>query len=340
MKTWLDKWEPEDDTFWNSNGSKIAWRTLIITTLTLILSFASWFMMSVIAVKLPGLGFRFTKDQLFWLTAIPGLAAGFLRIIHTFILPIFGTRHVVSFATAIKLIPVIGIGFAVMDVNTPFWVFALLAFTTGFGGGDFSSYMPSTSLFFPKRLKGTALGIQAGIGNFGVSVAQFVTPLIISVSIFGAASQFTSIDHKEAIVVFQNASTQKQHEVFAALDPDVQARILTNVKKIIIDSVSTAIKSEDKVDLFTSLPLKAKAKAIANANPKMAEKILNDISPNNTAVNNKEIYLQSAAFWYIPFLVLLSIISWFYLRSIPMKASVKEQMDIFSNKHTDRKSVV
>lgn len=334
MKTWLDKWDPEDEVFWNSTGSKIAWRTLTITTITLVLSFASWFMMSVIAVKLPGLGFRFTKDQLFWLTAIPGLAAGFLRIIHTFILPIFGTRHIVSFATLIKLIPVIGIGFAVMDVNTPFWVFALLAFTTGFGGGDFSSYMPSTSLFFPKRLKGTALGIQAGIGNFGVSVAQFVTPLIISVSIFGAASVFTSIDHKEAIVVFQNASIEKQKEVFSALEPDVQARILTNVKKTVTDSVSASIQSDDKVALFTALPLKAKAKAIANANPKMAEKILNDISPKNTAVKNTEIYLQSAAFWYAPFLILLSIISWFYLKSIPMKASIKEQLDIFSNKHT------
>jgi NNP family nitrate/nitrite transporter-like MFS transporter len=334
MKTWLDRWEPEDEAFWSSTGSKIAWRTLTITTLTLILSFASWFMMSVIAVKLPGLGFRFTKDQLFWLTAIPGLAAGLLRIIHTFILPIFGTRHIVSFATLIKLIPVIGIGFAVMDINTPFWVFAVLAFTTGFGGGDFSSYMPSTSLFFPKRLKGTALGIQAGIGNFGVSVAQFVTPLIISVSIFGAASVFTSIDHKEAIVVFQNASIEKQKEVFAALDPEVQARILTNVKKTVLDSVSTSIQSEDKVVLFTSLPVNAKAKAIANANPKMAEKILNDISPKNTAVKNTEIYLQSAAFWYAPFLILLSILSWYYLKSIPMKASIKEQLDIFSNKHT------
>ncbi|RKR11802.1 NNP family nitrate/nitrite transporter-like MFS transporter [Flavobacterium sp. 90] len=334
MKTWLDKWEPEDDAFWNATGSKIAWRTLTITTLTLILSFASWFMMSVIAVKLPGLGFYFSKDQLFWLTAIPGLAAGVLRIIHTFILPIFGTRHIVSFATAIKLIPVIGIGFAVMDTSTPFWVFAVLAFTTGFGGGDFSSYMPSTSLFFPKRLKGTALGIQAGIGNFGVSVAQFVTPLIISISIYGAASVFTSIDHKEAIVVFQNASIEKQKEVFAGLIPDVQARILTNVSETIRDSVSASIKSDDKVALFAALPVKAKAKAIANANPKMAEKILNDISPSNTAVKNQEIYLQSAAFWYAPFLILLAFISWFYLKSIPMKASVREQMDIFSNKHT------
>jgi NNP family nitrate/nitrite transporter-like MFS transporter len=334
MKTWLDKWEPENEEFWENTGSKIAWKTLTITTLSLILSFASWFMMSVIAVKLPGLGFSFSKDQLFWLVAIPGLAAGFLRIIHTFILPIFGTRHVVAWATLIKLIPVIGIGFAVMDTSTPFWVFAILAFTCGFGGGDFSSYMPSTSLFFPKRLKGTALGIQAGIGNFGVSLAQFVTPLILSVSIYGAASVFTSIDPKETLAVFQNSTIEKQTEVFGALDAEVQTKILSNVKKPELDSVTAATHSADNAVIFAALPLKSKSKAIANANPKLAEKILNKISPDNTAVKNKEIYIQSAAFWYIPFLLILSVISWFYLKSIPMQASIKEQMDIFKNKHT------
>lgn len=334
MKTWLDNWEPENEEFWEKTGSKIAWKTLTITTLTLILSFASWFMMSVIAVKLPGLGFSFSKDQLFWLVAIPGLAAGFLRIIHTFILPIFGTRHVVAWATLLKLIPVIGIGFAVMDTDTPFWVFAILAFTCGFGGGDFSSYMPSTSLFFPKRLKGTALGIQAGIGNFGVSLAQFVTPLILSVSIYGAASVFTSIDPKETLTVFQNSTVEKQKEVFAALDAEVQTKILANVKKPVLDSVTAAIQSADNTVIFAALPLKAKSKAIANANPKLAEKILNKISPDNGAVKNKEIYIQSAAFWYVPFLLILAVISWFYLKSIPMQASIKEQMDIFSNKHT------
>lgn len=334
MKTWLDKWEPEDEEFWENTGSKIAWKTLTITTLSLILSFASWFMMSVIAVKLPGLGFSFSKDELFWLVAIPGLAAGFLRIIHTFILPIFGTRHVVAWATLLKLIPVIGIGFAVMDTNTPFWVFAILAFTCGFGGGDFSSYMPSTSLFFPKRLKGTALGIQAGIGNFGVSLAQFVTPLILSVSIYGAASVFTSIDAKETLTVFQNSTVEKQTAVFAALNAEVQTKILSNVKKPILDSVTTAINSADKADIFAALPLKAKSKAIANANPKLAEKILNKLSPENTAVKNKEIYIQSAAFWYIPLLLILAIISWFYLESIPIHSSVKEQLVIFKNKHT------
>ncbi|MBX9807357.1 MAG: MFS transporter, partial [Flavobacteriaceae bacterium] len=254
--------------------------------------------------------------------------------IHTFILPIFGTRHIVAWATLIKLIPVIGIGFAVMDTNTPFWIFAVLAFTCGFGGGDFSSYMPSTSLFFPKRLKGTALGIQAGIGNFGVSLAQFVTPLILSVSIYGAASVFTSIDPKETLAVFQNSTVEKQKEVFATLDANVQTKIIANVKKPILDSVTAAAHSNDNAVIFAALPLKIKSKAIANANPKLAEKFLNKINSANKAVKNKDIYIQSAAFWFIPFLLILSVLSWFTLKSIPMHSSVKEQMDIFKNKHT------
>lgn len=251
MATWLEKWTPDDEGFWNNGGSAIAWRTLTITTLALILSFATWFMMSAIAVKLPGIGFSFTKEQLFWLTAMPGLAAGLLRIVHTFLLPIFGSRHVITISTFIKLIPVIGLGLAVMDPNTPYWVFLILAFTAGFGGGDFSSYMPSTSLYFPKRLQGTALGIQAGIGNFGVSVAQFMTPAILGIATYGAAQVFTSVD-----------------------------------------------------------------------------------SETKEVVGTSEIYLQSAAFWYAPLLVILGILAWLLIRSVPVKASFKEQLDIFKDKHT------
>lgn len=251
MATWLQKWTPEDSQFWEKEGSKIAWRTLSVTTFALILSFATWFMMSAIAVKLPGIGFKFDKDQLFWLTAMPGLAAGMLRIVHTFLLPIYGSRHVITISTIIKLIPCIGIGLAVMNPGTPFWVFMILAFTAGFGGGDFSSYMPSTSLFFPKRLQGTALGIQAGIGNFGVGVAQFVTPAILGVATYGAAEVFTKI------------------------------------------------------------------------NPKTKE-----------VLGTSEIFLQSAAFWYVPLLIILTFAAWFLIKSIPVKASFKEQLDIFKDKHT------
>lgn len=333
-KTWLDKWTPEDDNFWEAEGKKIAWRTLWITTITLTLSFATWFMMSAIVVKLPGIGFKFTSDQLFWLAAMPGLAAGTLRIIHTFLLPIYGTRHIITIATLIKLIPVIGIGLAVMDPTTPFWVLMVLAFTSGFGGGDFSSFMPSTNMFFPKRLKGTALGIQAGIGNFGVSVVQFVTPAILGVAIYGAAEVFTSIDVKEAAATFTGIDAEKKKEIFSTLDTAVQSKIILNVDKKIKDSVKSVVPITDKAAFFAALPAKAQGKAVSKIAPKAAEKVMNKFDTATKAVKNKNIYLQSAAFWYAPLLIIMGIVCWIYLRSIPVKASFKEQLDIFGNKHT------
>jgi NNP family nitrate/nitrite transporter-like MFS transporter len=242
--TWLARWEPEEREFWESEGKRIAWRTLTITTISLVLSFGTWFMMSAIVVRLPQIGFRFDTMQLFWLAAMPGLAGGSLRMIHAFLIPIFGTRHVISISTLVKLIPCIGIGLAVMNPDTPFWAFLVLGLLAGFGGGDFSSYMPSTSVFFPKRLQGTALGIQAGIGNFGVSLAQFASPWIIGFAIIGAPQ--------------------------------------------------TLVKG-------------------------------GATSP---------VWLQNAALWYVPLLLLLAAVGWFSLRSVPVVASFREQLDIFSNKHT------
>lgn len=334
MATWLEKWNPEDDHFWESEGKKIAWRTLWITTISLVLSFATWFMMSAIVVKLPGIGFKFTQDQLFWLASMPGLAAGTLRIIHTFLLPIYGTRYVITFATFIKLIPVVGIGLAVMDPSTPFWVLMILAFTTGFGGGDFSSYMPSTNLFFPKRLKGTALGIQAGIGNFGVSVAQFMTPVMLGLATYGAAEVFTLIDGKEAAATLKTIAVEKKMEVFSSMDTAVQSKIILAVDKKIRDSVTQSANPVGKAQLFAALPVKAQAKAIGKIHPKAAEKILVQMDENTKAVKHKAINLQSASFWYAPLLIILGILCWIYLRSIPVKASFREQLDIFKSKHT------
>lgn len=334
MGTWLSKWEPENDQFWESEGKKIAWRTLWITTATLVFSFATWFMMSAIVVKLPGIGFKFTPDQLFWLAAMPGLAAGTLRIVHTFLLPIYGTRHILTIATIIKLIPVIGIGLAVMDPNTPFWVFMILAFTSGFGGGDFSSYMPSTNMFFPKRLKGTALGIQAGIGNFGVSVAQFVTPAILGLAIYGAAETFTSIDAKEAGASLKTVEATQKATIFNGLDTALQRKIIGNVNKKVKDSVSAIVPLSNKGEFFAALPIKAQAGAIAKINPKAAAKVITGFDAQTKAVKNKDIFLQSASFWYAPLLIILAILCWVFLRSIPVKASFKEQLDIFGSKHT------
>lgn len=186
--TWLQRWDPEDATAWAQGGSSLAWRTLSITTLNLMMAFAAWFMVSALVVRLPQAGFLFTPSQLFWLAAMPGLAGGTLRLVHMFLTPMFGTRHVVSLSTLSLLLPLLGWFFAVQDLSTPYWVLLALAFLAGLGGGNFSSFMPSTSLFFPKRLQGTALAIQAGIGNLGVSVVQFVTPWVIGFALAGSAA--------------------------------------------------------------------------------------------------------------------------------------------------------
>jgi NNP family nitrate/nitrite transporter-like MFS transporter len=186
--TWLSRWEPENAAFWANGGSAKAWRTLIITTLNLTMAFIVWFLVSALVVRLPQIGFKFSASQLFWLAAMPGLAGGTLRLVHMFLTPMYGTRHVVSLSTLSLLVPLIGWFYAVQDPATPFWVLLTLAFLAGLGGGNFSSFMPSTSLFFPKRLQGTALAIQAGIGNFGVSIVQFVTPWIIGFALLGGSA--------------------------------------------------------------------------------------------------------------------------------------------------------
>jgi NNP family nitrate/nitrite transporter-like MFS transporter len=202
-KDWLDSWNPEDAATWDSGR---AWKTLWVTTFNLTLCFATWFLVSALAPKLNNIGFDLSKNQLYWLTAMPGLAGGSLRLIWTFLPPIMGTRKLVSITSALLLLPAIGWGLAVQNPDTPYPMLMFLAFIAGIGGGAFSGFMPSTSYFFPKSKQGTALGLQAGIGNFGVSLVQFVVPWVVGLSILGASQQF--VDAKKGVdkeVWYQNA---------------------------------------------------------------------------------------------------------------------------------------
>ncbi|WP_419867976.1 MFS transporter [Chryseobacterium sp. CT-SW4] len=242
---WLTSYDPTNEEFWEKTGKKIAWKTLTVTTVALTLSFATWFLYSVVVIKLPQIGFTFTDDQLFWMAAMPGLAGGILRIVNTFLIPIYGTRKIISVTTFLKIIPLVMLGFAVMDPTSSFGYFMFIGFLLGIGGGDFSSYMPSTSLFFPKKESGTALGIQAGVGNFGVSLVQLLSPIVMSVGIF------SFLGGGEIV-----------------------------------------------------------------------------------AETGKKIFLENIAFIYILPLFIVGIWAWFSLKSIPVKASFKEQLDIFNDKHT------
>ena len=178
----LQDWEPNNPEKWDS---KLAWRTLTITTYSLILGFCVWFLPSAIAPKLTLLGFNLSASQLYWLTALPGLAAGLLRLVYMFLPPLIGTRKMVGITSLLFVIPMLGWFYVVQDNTTPYAVLLTLAFMCGIGGGAFSGYMPSTGYFFPKRLSGTALGLQGGIGNLGMSVIQLVGPILMGFGLFG-----------------------------------------------------------------------------------------------------------------------------------------------------------
>lgn len=206
VSTNLSRWDPEDRAFWDATGSLMARRALWITTAALTLSFSTWFMWSAIVVRLPEVGFTLTVGQRFWLAALPGLVGATLRIPYSFVVQLFGTRVVVAVATATLLVPSIGVGLAVQDPTTPFWVMALLAAAAGFGGGNFSAFMSSTTYFFPRARQGTALGIQAGLGNFGVSLVQWLTPLVTAGALFGGASLTWTHAGQSKPIWLQNAA--------------------------------------------------------------------------------------------------------------------------------------
>lgn len=242
---WLVTWDPEDEKSWDK---KLAWTTLTITTISLTLCFVAWFLPSAIVPRLLALGFDISKNELYWLAAMPGLSGGLLRLVWMVLPPIMGTRKMVSLTTAALVLPLVGWGVAVQNNQTPYWVLLLLAFLAGLGGGAFSGFMPSTSFFFPRKAQGTALGIQAGVGNFGVSLVQLLTPWLIGFSMVG----------------FLGSS----------------------------QTMATA------------------------------------------GGTTREVFYQNAAFLYVPIALAVAIWAYLALRSVPVKASIRQQFDIFSNQDT------
>ncbi len=182
----LTEWRPEDPAFWQATGERVARRNLYISIPALLLAFSVWMVWSMVVAKLPSIGFDYTTDQLFWLAALPGLSGATFRIFYSFMVPIFGGRLWTTLSTASLLIPAFGIGYAVQNPATPYDIFLVLALLCGFGGGNFASSMSNISFFFPKAQKGNAMALNAGLGNLGVSVMQFVVPLVITAGVFGA----------------------------------------------------------------------------------------------------------------------------------------------------------
>ena len=206
----LTIWTPEDKAFWAQQGQAIANLNLWISVPALFLAFAVWQLWSVVAVNLNAIGFNFSSNQLFWLAAAPALSGATLRIFYSFMVPIFGGRRWTAISTASLLIPVIGIGIAVQDPATSYPTMLGLALLCGLGGGNFSSSMANISFFFPKERKGSALGVNAGLGNLGVSSVQFLAPLVVTMPIWlvlgGGAQAITNKAGLQVEIWTQNAA--------------------------------------------------------------------------------------------------------------------------------------
>ncbi len=178
-------WRPEDPQFWEATGKRIAYRNLWISIPALLCGFAVWGMWGIITVQMLNLGYPFSQAELFTLTAIAGLAGATMRIPASFLIRLAGGRNTIFLTTAMLLAPAIGTGIVLQHPQWPLWSFQLMALWSGVGGGNFASSMSNISTFFPKRLQGTGLGLNAGLGNFGVTTMQVVIPLVMTVSIFG-----------------------------------------------------------------------------------------------------------------------------------------------------------
>ena len=181
----LQNWNPEDEQQWSSYGKAVATRNLWISIPSLLCGFAVWLYWGIITVQMLNLGFPFSKPELFTLMAIAGLSGATLRIPSSFFIRLAGGRNTIFLTTSLLILPAVGTGIALQDSNTPLWHFQLLALLSGFGGGNFASSMSNISFFFPKRVQGYSLGMNAGLGNFGVTTMQILVPLVMTIGIFG-----------------------------------------------------------------------------------------------------------------------------------------------------------
>ncbi|MDH4035587.1 MAG: MFS transporter, partial [candidate division Zixibacteria bacterium] len=221
MATTLNRWDVEDQSFWESTGKSIANRNLWISIPNLLLGFAVWIYWGVIVGLMQGLhdidpslfNFSFGNDGvpltgdaykalLYTLPAVAGLVGATTRIPNSFMIAICGGRNVKFMTTLLLILPALGTGLALKDPSTSFLTFIVLAALSGIGGGAFASSMSNISFFFPKRMQGLTLGLNAGIGNLGVAVMQVTIPFIITVGVFGGESHLL----RQSPIWIQNAA--------------------------------------------------------------------------------------------------------------------------------------
>ena len=198
---WIEKWEPDDEAFWESGGKQIAKKNLIFSIFAENLGFSVWVLWTIVVINLANIGIVMSIGELFLLTAVPNLVGSCLRIPYTFAVPRFGGRLWTTISASLLLIPTSLLAFivpsgwlAAQPHDTQLWILIACAATAGFGGGNFSSSMANISFFYPEKRKGFALGLNAAGGNIGVAIAQLVVPLVLVIGVPVAAIKLPKHD--------------------------------------------------------------------------------------------------------------------------------------------------
>ena len=198
---WIERWEPENELFWDAKGKAIALRNLIFSIVAEHIGFSVWLLWSIVVVKMYGTfddsgtlvtaganGWALTASQGFTILAVASGVGAFMRIPYTFAVGIFGGRNWTVVSALLLLIPTLSMAWVLGHPEVPFGVLLLVAATAGFGGGNFASSMSNISYYYPEKEKGWALGLNAAGGNIGVAVAQKLVPFAIAAFGLGLAA--------------------------------------------------------------------------------------------------------------------------------------------------------
>ncbi|MBX9902836.1 MAG: antiporter [Burkholderiales bacterium] len=317
-------WRPEDETFWETKGRRIAYRNLWISVPALLCGFAVWGMWGIITVQMLNLGFPFTQAELFTLTAIAGISGATMRIPASFLIRLAGGRNTIFLTTAMLLAPALGTGIVLQHKDWPLWAFQLMALWCGVGGGNFASSMSNISTFFPKRLQGTALGLNAGLGNFGVTTMQIVIPLVMTVGIFGSFGGESMTLLKDSGWIFGKIAagtpTWIQNAGFAWLLSLVPLSILcwfgmNNLRTVSPDTGSPLVAFTKITYLYTLAFI-----------PSILGLYL--YLPKPTGLGLISMWVA------IPLDIVAALLVMKFAAFGPMKEGVSKQFEIFRNKHT------
>jgi len=173
-------WDPEDTAAWEAGNKKIARRNLIWSVAAEHVGFSIWSIWSVMVLFMPTSVYGLSAGDKFLLGATATLVGGCLRFPYTFATAKFGGRNWTIFSAVVLLIPTIGTLLLLANPGLPLWPYLLCAALAGLGGGNFASSMTNINAFYPQRLKGSALALNAGGGNLGVPVIQLVGLLVIA----------------------------------------------------------------------------------------------------------------------------------------------------------------